>query len=54
MQDIDPATGDSSLLRKTEDMLAAVVLLTFYRLLDSKGEDWQGSVSPLSLEYFIN
>lgn len=53
IESINQSTGDGSLLRKTEDMLAAVVLLTFYRLLDSKGEDWQVSVSS-SRECFIN
>ena len=33
-------TNDGSSMRKTEEMVAAVVLLTFYRLLDTKGEEW--------------
>lgn len=31
---------DGSLLRKAEEMLATVTLLTVYRLLDSIGEEW--------------
>lgn len=33
-------TNNGPFMRKTEDMVAAVVLLTFYRLLDTKGEEW--------------
>lgn len=32
--------SDGSLLRKAEEMLATVTLLTLYRLLDSNGEEW--------------
>jgi len=31
---------DDDFLRKAEDMLASSVLLTLYRLLDAKGEEW--------------
>lgn len=33
---------DGAHLRKTEEMLAAIVILTLYKLLDAKGEDWHG------------
>ncbi|KAJ5156844.1 hypothetical protein N7492_009647 [Penicillium capsulatum] len=46
-RDINSATIDGYTLRKAEDMLAAVVLLTFYRLLDSNGEDWQVHLSGI-------
>ena len=31
---------DGSLLRKTEEVLATVTILTLYKLLDAKGEEW--------------
>lgn len=31
---------DGALLKKAEDMLASIALLTLYKLLDAKGEDW--------------
>lgn len=32
--------NDGSLLRKTEEILATVTILTLYKLLDAKGEEW--------------
>jgi hypothetical protein len=40
---LDPASNapfTATLLRKTEEMLAVVVLLTFYRLMDTSGDEW--------------
>ncbi|KAJ5538896.1 hypothetical protein N7494_008375 [Penicillium frequentans] len=38
---------DGSLLRKAEEMLATVTLLTVYRLLDSIGEEWHKHLSGI-------
>lgn len=40
---LDPASNTpfaATLLRKTEELLAVVVLLTFYRLMDTSGDEW--------------
>lgn len=37
---IDKSSRGSAILRKTEDLLAAVVLLTSYELIDKDGEEW--------------
>jgi hypothetical protein len=39
-QGIGQTSIDGALQRKAEDMLASIALLTLYKLLDAKGEDW--------------
>ncbi|KAJ5638975.1 uncharacterized protein N7484_006837 [Penicillium longicatenatum] len=48
--------SDGSLLRKAEEMLATVSLLTVYRLLDSNGEEWHKHLSGIRplFESFLN
>lgn len=35
-----PNLDDGALLRKTEEILATVTVLTLYKLVDAKGEEW--------------
>jgi hypothetical protein len=42
---------DGSFLRKTEDILATVTVLTLYKLLDTKGEEWHMSVNLSSPKF---
>ncbi|KAJ5606608.1 hypothetical protein N7510_009389 [Penicillium lagena] len=47
---LDPASSapfTATLLRKTEEMLAVVVLLTFYRLMDTSGDEWHEQLSGI-------
>lgn len=40
-------SGDGSILGIAEEMLATVVLLTFYKLMDLNGEDWHDELSGI-------
>ena len=39
---------DAAFLRKAEDTLASIALLTLYKLLDAKGEEWHMQGLPNS------
>ncbi|KAJ5087096.1 hypothetical protein NUU61_008403 [Penicillium alfredii] len=40
-------SADISLLRRTEEMVVTVALLTFYRLLDANGDEWHMHLSGI-------
>ncbi|KAJ5998294.1 hypothetical protein N7451_006104 [Penicillium sp. IBT 35674x] len=48
-KELAQTSRDGSLLRKAEEMLGTVTLLTVYRLLDSIGEDWHKHLSGIRL-----
>ncbi|KAJ5135947.1 hypothetical protein N7448_004501 [Penicillium atrosanguineum] len=46
-QSIGQSSIDGALLKKAEDMLANITLLTLYKLLDAKGEEWHMHLSGI-------